>query len=172
MINKDCCTNNSITNLCEIQNEEHLAEYLKEILSKVSLNDMYFYHCTSFSSLKSIIESNVFLLSRSSRMNDRAESDIIRENDLGNRLFYACFTLAPESAGLWNMYTEINNGCMLKLRGDYAVKLQNYPVYRFDDELKKIKKETGTDINQKASFYKVAYYGEPKEGKTSISDMM
>ena len=32
MINKDCCTNNSITNLCEIQNEEHLAEYLKEIL--------------------------------------------------------------------------------------------------------------------------------------------
>ena len=155
----------------EIQNDEQLAEYLKGVLARPPREEKVLRHYTSFSSLQKIFESHVLLLNRPSRMNDKAEASIIAKKELTNKLFYCCFTLESEKAELWDMYTEIDNGCILEISWDLAKEMLDYDVLEFKDGLKK----TGTKTAEKPSFSSIVYYSvkdsnPPKLACRSVSN--
>lgn len=155
----------------EIKNDTDLASYLTLVLSRATKTSCL-YHYTTFSTLKKIIEGQILLLNKPSRMNDKAEADAIKLNGLKDKLFYSCFTMSNESAELWNMYTEVNDGCLIEIPFDLAKEMKNYTVLRFTDELKKLCVQTGTPIQEKISFNSVAYYStNPKNNYPSLSCM-
>ncbi len=140
-----------------IQDEETLAKYLKQVLSRPT-TDHCLYHYTKFSTFQKIRESNVLRLNRPNLMNDKAEADSIKDNGLDRRMFYTCFSLVPESAEMWKMYTNVNDGCMIKINFELAKKMLGYLVY-WDVQGKKY------SAQGELSFNSIAYFTEAEDGK-------
>lgn len=149
----------------EIDNDELLAKYLKQVLSRHTTANCLF-HYAKFSTLQRIYENNTLRLNKPEMMNDKAEADSIKKNKLENRLFYTCFTLTSESAEMWKMYTATNDGCIIGINFELAKKMLNYPVYssiEYNDETMKITGELG--------FSAVAYFTEKEDSNSRLKCM-
>lgn len=115
----------------DIEYDYQLAEYSERVLSRTTKNRCL-YHYTKFTTFQNIVSSNELRLFKPMDMNDKAEQESIK--GLSGIIFYSCFSLVPESAEMWKMYSENDNGCILEINFESAKKMRNFPVLKASSE--------------------------------------
>ncbi len=107
----------SMGNIDSIETPNQTSEYLKRALTRPpkGKETSFLYRYTKIQYLVDMLQSGYMRLGPCDDMNDDFETAILQRHGLLHKLFYACFTKAPESLAMYKLYGTDKDSVIFKI---------------------------------------------------------